>query len=74
MTVLQENYLAMPRYDHCNLYVGDEPIPLKPFVQDFIRGTVTGMLTALDNIPSQGEIIIRLTDMKKNTSKNISDD
>ncbi len=65
---IEERYLKQGGRNRCALYVGDRPIPLKPFVQDFIRGTVEGMLTALDDIPPEGEIVIRIKGPRKDTS------
>ncbi len=65
---IEQRYLKPDNENNCTLYVNNLPIPLKPFVQDFIRGTVEGMLTALDNIPPNGDILIRITDPQKNTT------
>lgn len=70
---IEKRYLKRPQRNHCTLYVDNRPISLKPFVQDFIRGTIKGMLVALDNIPPTGEILVKLTDPLKD-APSASDD
>lgn len=36
-----------PAYRSCRVYIGDDPLPMKDFVADFIRGGIMGMLESL---------------------------
>jgi molybdopterin-guanine dinucleotide biosynthesis protein B len=70
---IEKRYLEPGHENNCSLYVNDKAIPLKPFVQDFIRGTIRGMLSALDNIPDSGDIFIRIADLQKDASSGKKD-
>lgn len=62
---IEGRYLKPTEQSHCSIYIENRPIPLKPFVQDFIRGTIKGMLAALRDIPQGGEILIKIAGPKK---------
>jgi len=42
------------------LYVNGKAVPMKPFVQDFVRGTVLGMLSALRGVEAVGSLVLRI--------------
>ncbi len=59
-----ENKCKMKKIMEVELYIGDEPIHLNPFVQDFIKKSVLGMINSLkthgkETIQENVELIIR---------------
>ena len=58
--LLEERLLKATSRDGVRLSVNGAPVSMKPFVQDFVRGTVRGMLSALTGVESDGTVVLRI--------------
>ncbi len=44
---ISQTKCKMKKFDEVQLYVGDKPIPLNPFVQDILKKSILGMVSTL---------------------------
>ena len=57
---IEEKFLKVGKEREVSLEVGGNPIPLSPFVKDFMTKTIKGMLSALRDCDPAGRIEIRI--------------
>jgi hypothetical protein len=62
---IEKEFLKPGKGKQVSLNVGGEPIPLSPFVTDFIAKTIKGMLSALKGCDPEGRIEIRIDGEEK---------
>jgi len=58
--LIERTFLASRPAETVELYINGRPVPLKPFVQEFISGTVKGMVAALKGIGEIKSLELRL--------------
>jgi len=58
--LIEEQLLKGRVTNEVELYVNGMPVPMKPFVRDFVRGTVRGMLSALTGVEEGGSVVVRI--------------
>jgi hypothetical protein len=57
---IEKEFLQPGKGKEVSLKVGGKPIPLSPFVTDFMTKTIKGMLSALKGCDPAGSIEIRI--------------
>jgi molybdopterin-guanine dinucleotide biosynthesis protein B len=62
---IEKEFLNAEKGKRVSLEVGGKPIPLSPFVTDFMTKTITGMLSALKGCDPAGRIEIRIEGEEK---------
>ena len=62
---IEERFLKSERWSKVSLKVNGKPIPLKPFLEDFLTGSIQGMLSSLKGCDTPKRIEIRIEDREK---------
>jgi molybdopterin-guanine dinucleotide biosynthesis protein B len=62
---IEKEFLKSPKEKEISLEVGGKPIPLSPFVRDFLTKTIKGMLSALKGCDPAGRIEIHVEGEEK---------
>ena len=62
---IEKEFLKVTKGKEVSLTVGGKPIPLSPFVTDFMMKTIRGMLSALKGYDPRGSIEIRMEGEEK---------
>ena len=62
---IEKEFLKAGKGERVSLEVGGKPIPLSPFVTDFMTKTIKGMLSALKGCDPAGRIEIRIEGEEK---------
>ncbi len=57
---IEKEYLKSKKEEEISLRVGGRPIPMTPFVRDFLTKTIKGMLSALRGCKTSEQIEIRI--------------
>jgi len=62
---IEKEILRSPKEKEISLEVGGKPIPLSPFIRDFLTKTIKGMLSALKGCDPAGRIEIHIEGEEK---------